>query len=74
MSIRITNATNTCQICLTVDLTCELRRSTKFRLPVPICNPCWPKERRNLARARERRQEQARALAAAREGAGAQPA
>jgi len=67
MSIRITNATNTCQLCLTVDLTCELRRSTRFRLPVPICNPCWPGERRKLARERARRQAQAQLLALARE-------
>lgn len=63
MTIRITNATNTCQLCLVVDLTCELRPSTRFRLPVPICNPCWPRERQRLAHERARRRAQALARA-----------
>lgn len=70
MSIRIVNAGHVCRLCGVKDLTTELRPSTQFRLPVPICNPCWPKERRLLARERARRRAQGRA----REGASAQPA
>lgn len=59
MSIRIVNASNICMLCRITDLTCELRPARKYRLPVPICNPCWPKERRLLARERARRRAQA---------------
>jgi len=70
MTIRITNVTNTCQLCSVVDLTCEMRPTRRFRLPVPVCNPCWPRERRLLAHERARRRTQAHARA----GAHAQPA
>jgi hypothetical protein len=68
--IRIVNATNNCQLCQVVDLTTELRPTRRFRLPVPVCNLCWPKERRLLARERARRREQARVRAYVREHAG----
>jgi len=60
-TIRITNATNRCMLCGVVDLTCELRPTRRFRLPMPVCNSCWPKERRLLARERAHRRAQARA-------------
>jgi len=64
-TIRIVNATNTCMLCGVVDLTCEVRPTRQYHLPVPVCNPCWPKERRLLTRERARRREQARARASA---------
>lgn len=60
-SIRVTNATNMCQLCRVVDLTTELRPTRQFHLPVPVCNPCWPKERRLLARERAHRRARKRA-------------
>ena len=57
--MRIVNASNICMLCGIVDLTTELRCARQYRLPVPICNPCWPKERRALARVRAYRRTQA---------------
>lgn len=65
MSIRITNATNICMLCGIKDLTCEVRPTRRYHLPVPVCNPCWPREHRLLAHERARRRAQARARAAA---------
>ncbi len=63
--MRIVNASHTCMLCGIVDLTTELRRARRYCLLVPICNPCWPKERRLLAHERARRRAQARAREAA---------
>lgn len=71
MSITIINASHVCRLCQVKDLTTELRPSTLYRLPVPICNPCWPRERRKLAHERARRR--AQALARAKEALGAEP-
>jgi hypothetical protein len=60
-TIRVVNASHTCMLCGIVDLTSELRPTRRYRLPVPVCNPCWPQERRLLARERARRRAQARA-------------
>lgn len=57
--IRIVNASNTCMLCGIIDLTCELRPTRKYSLSVPVCNPCWPRESRLLARERARRRAQA---------------
>lgn len=55
-------------LCGVRDLTTELRPARAYLLPVPICNPCWPAERRALTRARLARavaREQERADASA---------
>ncbi len=61
-AMRIVNASHICMLCGVVDLTTELRRARRYRLPVPVCNPCWPQERRLLARERARARRRAEAV------------